>query len=117
MPERFAGKIHYTDEEAKQLGLIPSAEEIARNQQILDQFNTTLRNAPPSPDGRISGFGGRHSDDHLGTEFESWTRDDTGQWYDKHGQPVHWDAGASQWTDAQHRPIAYDKAADEWRPL
>jgi hypothetical protein len=89
MPEKIGGKLFYTTEEAEELGLIPSPEEIARNQAILDKFKNDRRNAPPAPEGTSPGFGGRFSDDLEGTEFEGWTRDPkTGQWFDKDGRPV-----------------------------
>ncbi|MGV9723549.1 hypothetical protein [Nocardia beijingensis] len=90
MPEKFGGKIFYTKEEAEQLGLTLSAEEMARADAILAAFAETVRNAAPAPEGTVPpGFGGRFSDDLEGTEFEGWTRDaKTGQWFDKEGRPV-----------------------------
>jgi hypothetical protein len=89
MPEEFGGKIFYTEAEAEERGLMPSAEEIARNQAILDQFDQTIRASGPAPEGTSPGFGGRFSDDLEGTQFQGWTRDpQTGQWFDKDGRPV-----------------------------
>ncbi|MFF0528359.1 hypothetical protein ACFYT3_08210 [Nocardia amikacinitolerans] len=101
MPKKVGGKLFYTSEEAEELGLMPSAEEIARNQQILDQFNRTLRNAPPAPEEDTPGFGGRFSDDLGGTEFEGWNQDPkTGKWFDKEGRPAY---------DEDGRRISYDE--------
>jgi hypothetical protein len=89
MPEKVGGKLFYTTEEAEQLGLTLSPEEIARRGAILDQFNKDRAAAGPAPEGTSPGFGGRFSDDLEGTEFEGWTRDPkTGQWFDKDGRPV-----------------------------
>ncbi|WP_378732837.1 hypothetical protein [Nocardia brasiliensis] len=89
MPKKVGGKIFYTAEEAAEEGWMPSAEEIARNQAILDQFQKDRAAAGPAPEGTAPGFGGRFSNDLEGTEFEGWTLDTkTGQWFDKDGQPV-----------------------------
>ncbi|MFG1797790.1 hypothetical protein [Nocardia sp. NPDC049149] len=88
MPKEVGGKIFYTAEEAKELGFMPSPEEIARNEAILAAFDQTIRETGPAPEGTAPGFGGRFSDDLDGTEWEGWTQDATGQWFDQDGNPV-----------------------------
>ncbi|CAM4195504.1 hypothetical protein NONI108955_13975 [Nocardia ninae] len=90
MPKNIGGKIIYSREEAENLGLrMPSPEEIARSQAILDQFDKDRAAAGPAPEGTAPGFGGRFSNDLAGTEYEGWTLDPkTGQWRDQHGNPV-----------------------------
>ncbi|MFD0360039.1 hypothetical protein ACFQZZ_01070 [Nocardia sp. GCM10030253] len=107
MPKKVGGKTFHTREELEARGVMPSPEEIARNQKILDDFNRTLRNAPPAPEGEAPGFGGRFSDDLGGTEFEGWTRDPkTGEWFDKKGRPAYY---------ADGRRITYNEEPHEQR--
>ncbi|MFF3226018.1 hypothetical protein ACFYV7_24685 [Nocardia suismassiliense] len=89
MPREVGGKIFYTREEAEAAGIkLPTPEEFARNQAILDQFDADIRAAAPPPEGVTpAGFGGRFSDDLEGTEWEGWTVVN-GQWFDQHGNPV-----------------------------
>ncbi|MEV0712075.1 hypothetical protein [Nocardia aurea] len=87
MPEKFGGKLFYSEEEAKELGLVLSPEEIARADQMFEQFAAARLAAGPAPEGTTPGFGGKFSDDHIGTEFEGWTWEG-GQWYDQNGQLV-----------------------------
>ncbi|MFQ6397687.1 hypothetical protein ACLMAJ_30115 [Nocardia sp. KC 131] len=90
MPKKVGGKLFYTAEEAVQLGLTLSQEEIAQNEKIFAEFEEKRRAAGPAPEGKMPGFGGRFSDDLEGTEFEGWTRDPrTDKWFDKDGRPAY----------------------------
>ncbi|MFI9402712.1 hypothetical protein [Nocardia sp. NPDC052316] len=67
---------------------LPTPEEFARDQAILDQFRAARAAAAPPPEGATpAGFGGRFSDDLEGTEWEGWTVVN-GRWFDQHGNPV-----------------------------
>ncbi|MBH0776132.1 hypothetical protein [Nocardia bovistercoris] len=107
MPKKIGGKIFYTAEETEQLGLRPSAEEIARTEQMFAEWEERKRAAGPAPEGTIpAGFGGRFSDDLAGTEYEGWTRDPgTNQWYDKEGRPVYYDQNRGCYLDESGRQI------------
>ncbi|MFB8275845.1 hypothetical protein [Nocardia colli] len=89
MPKEVGGKIFYTRDEAEAAGMkLPTPEEFARNQAILDQFDADIRAAKPASEGTApAGFGGRFSDDLEGTEWEGWTVKG-GQWFDQNGNPV-----------------------------
>ena len=96
MPKRVGRFTFFNREETEARGLVPSEEELARADEIFAAFNEQRRNAPPEPARPPSlGLGEKWGvDSFIGTEFEGWTRDASGQWYDKDGHPVAHDRDA-----------------------
>ncbi|WP_280405490.1 hypothetical protein [Nocardia brasiliensis] len=89
MPKKVGGKLIYTDDEAAALGMrMPTPEEIEASAKRLAAFDEAIRAAGPAPEGTTPGFGGRFSNDLDGTEWEGWTQDASGQWFDAEGNPV-----------------------------
>lgn len=91
MPEEAIGKIFYTPEEAAARGKMPTPEQKAAAQAALDQWNATLRTAPPPTPTHAAPIGGQFSDDYVGTEKSGW----------RPGDPV---------PDQDHTPGAGDDA-------